>query len=159
MITIPPKMRSRPPGSYIASDAVLTDDVRRRIATSCPGETYMPPACAGDPLAVVESWVGEAEITGTMDSYLGKRHWPRFTWNAVVLIRIKGGALSGKVIRARAKNVSMSGIGILVRSMVQPGTPVEITIEGRPYGVAGCVAHCTRIINGNLLGVSFDFQR
>ena len=159
MITIPPRMRMKAPGSYIASDAILTDDVRRRIAASCPGETYMPPACAGDPMVVVESWVGEAEITGTMDPYLGKRHWPRFTWNAVVLIRVKGGPLSGKVIRARSKNVSMTGIGILIRSVIQPCTPVEISVEGRPYGVPGSVAHCTPIISGNLLGVSFDFQR
>jgi hypothetical protein len=138
---------------------VLTDDVRRQIAASRPGETYMPPRCAGDPMAVVESWVGEAEITGTMDSYLGKRHWPRFTWDAIVLIRVKSGEFSGKVIRARARNVSMTGIGIQIRSVLQSGTSVEIMIEGRPYGVSGAVAHCTPILNGNLLGVSFDYRR
>lgn len=133
----------------------LTSSDLARIAASCPGETYMPPECGGDSLDVVSAWVTEAELTGRTDSYLGKRKYPRFTWNAIVLMRVRSGKLAGKVIRARSQNVSMGGMGIRLRSTLQAGTSVEIMVEGRPFGVTGTVAHCTKTLNGNLVGVTF----
>ena len=138
-------------------EALLGDETVRRIEASCPGNTYMPPTCPGDPLAVVEQWVGEAEILGRTDNYLGKRRFPRFTWDVIVLIRICSGRMTGKVIRARTKNVSMGGLGVHVRSHLEPGVKLEIMVEGRPFGVKATVAHCTRMMNGNLLGASFDY--
>jgi hypothetical protein len=128
----------------------------RRIEASCPGDTYMPPACAGDPAVVVEHWVAEAELTGTTDNYLGKRQHPRFTWGVIVLMRVLTGRLAGKVIRARTKNVSLGGLGVQVRSELESGTEIEIMVEGQPYGVAATVVHCTKAMTGNLVGLSFD---
>jgi hypothetical protein len=115
----------------------------------------MPPACVDAPAVVVERWVAEAELTGEKDPYLGKRRHPRFTWSVVVLIRVRSGRLAGKIIRARARNISLGGMGILVRSELESGTIVEISIEGRRFSVGATVMHCTKAMTGNLLGVSF----
>jgi len=136
-------------------ELVLGRDALRRIESSCPGDTYMPPVCAGDPRAVIERWVAEAELTGDTDNYLGKRQHPRFTWGVIVLLRVKSGELAGKVIRARTKNVSLGGLGVQLRSQLAAGTQLEVTVEGRPFGVAAEVVHCTKAMAGNLVGLSF----
>ena len=134
----------------------LDDAMRERVSNSGPGDTFMPPQCYGEPASVIESWVAEASLTGHRDPYPGKRMNPRFTWNVVVLLRIHTGQLAGKIIRARTRNVSLGGIGVQLRSVLPAGTFVEVMIEGRPFGVHGNVVHCTRLINGNLVGVRFD---
>ncbi len=138
-------------------EAMLGEETMRRIEASCPGNTYMPPQCPGDPLGVVEQWVGEAEILGRTDNYLGKRRFPRFTWDAIVLLRVQTGRLAGKVIRARTKNISMGGMGIHLRSNLESGVKLEVMVEGRPFGIKATVVHCTRMMNGNLLGLYFDY--
>jgi len=134
----------------------LTDDIVRRVEASCPGETFMPPAVAGHPAQVIESWVAEAELTGERDPYLGKRRHPRFTWSVIVLIRVRTGALAGKIIRARTRNVALGGMGIQIRSQLAAGVDVEISVEGRPFSVKASVVHCTRAVAGNLLGIAFE---
>jgi len=146
---------AQPPGDSLP-ERVFGADVLRRIESSCPGDTFMPPACAGAPAVVIERWVSEAELNGEKDPYLGKRRHPRFTWNVIVLMRVCSGPLKGKVIRARTMNISLGGLGVHVRSTLQAGTTLEIMIEGRPYGVRGSVVHCTPLVTGNLLGISFD---
>ena len=138
-------------------EVLLGPDAIRRIASSCPGDTYMPPVCAGEPAAVIERWVAEAELNGEADSYLGKRAHPRFTWNVIVLLRVHTGELAGKIIRARTHNISLGGMGIHIRSTLLSGTELEIMVEGRPFGVPASVVHCTKTMNGNLLGVSFEY--
>lgn len=135
---------------------LLSDEIARRVEASCPGDTFMPPALTHDPAEVIQRWVAEAELTGERDPYAGKRRYPRFTWSVIVLIRVRSGALAGKIIRARTRNVSAGGMGIQVRSQVEAGVDVEISVEGRPHSVKAAVVHCTRAVTGNLLGVSFE---
>jgi len=144
------------PQREISPEVILGDDVVRRIESSCPGDTFMPPVSVGNPATVIARWVSEAESTGEKDPYLGKRQHPRFTWNVVVLIRVRTGALAGKVIRARARNVSLGGMGVQVRSQLEAETLVDVSIEGRPHSVCARVVHCTKAMTGNLLGVNFQ---
>jgi hypothetical protein len=130
-----------------------TDELAR-TAHSCPGETYFPPLLGQSPHAILESWVGEAELTGHADSYLGKRRWPRFTWDAIMLVRIRDGKLEGKILRVRARNVSLGGVGVVTRTPLPAGTSVEVMVEGRPGGLRGEVVHCTTCIQGHLVGIS-----
>ncbi|MCB9849092.1 MAG: PilZ domain-containing protein [Phycisphaerales bacterium] len=136
-------------------ERVLGPDALRRVESSCPGDTFMAPASAGEPSAVIERWVAEAELTGETDNYLGKRQYPRFSWNVIVLLRIKSGDLAGKIIRARTKNVSLGGLGVQLRSQLAAGTEVDVSVEGRPFCVRAEVVHCTKAMAGNLVGLLF----
>jgi hypothetical protein len=147
---------ARPAGDSLP-ELALGDEIVRRLEASCPGDTFMPPVVIGDPQAVVARWFAEAQLTGEIDAYLGKRAHPRCTWNAVVLIRVCGGELAGKIIRAHARNVSLGGMGILIRSQLEADVQVEVSVEGRPHSIKAIVVHCTRAVTGNLLGLRFDF--
>ena len=135
----------------------LAGDARSEPSAHETRQPFIPPAIMNEPVSIVESWVSEAEITGTTDSYLGKRRWPRFTWNVEVLLHIKTGPLMNQTMTARAKNVSMGGMGIQLRTILPAGTRVEILVEDRPFGVEASVVHCTRMLTGYLLGVCFIF--
>ncbi len=127
-----------------------------RIHGSCPGSTFMPLLGIDSPLFTVERWLEEAQLIGITDTYLGKRQNARSTWSEVMLIRIKSGPLQGKVIRARSKDISLGGIGIILRSNLDAGTEVELSVENQPAVVKATVAHCTKMINGSLAGFEFD---
>ena len=107
-------------------------------------------------IAIIESWNEEAEKTGTTDTYTGKRAWLRTTWNAPVIIKLTSGKNAGELIHAKAKDVSLGGIGIISRNDIPMHTAIEIWVGNHQQGVPGRVMHSTRTMVGFIIGVAFN---
>ena len=114
------------------------------------------PVGAHDQAAVVRRWLVHAERTGTTDSYVGKRAWPRTTWSVSVIVKIISGRSTGELVYARGKDVSLGGIGFISRRNIPALTAVEIWAADHPQCVSGRVMHSTRTVNGYIIGVAFD---
>lgn len=100
-------------------------------------------------------WVEDARRCGRTDTYLGKRQHPRWTWSVDLLVRVDDGPMMDQTLPARAVNVSLGGVGMIVRAPLRAGVGVTIRVTSETEAVSGTVVHCTKIMQGYLVGLSF----
>ncbi len=105
---------------------------------------------------VIQDWVRVAGRDGQADNYLGKRAHVRTTWTASLAIRILTGPDKGKVVMAKARDVSLGGVGFVSRLKIDQHTRLEICAGNNARSVVGRVTHQTRTLNGFIVGVEFD---
>jgi hypothetical protein len=106
-------------------------------------------------LALRQDWLRSAASGGTIDNYAGKRLFPRVTWRADLIVRICDGRLEGLHLQARARNISLGGVGVVTRAPIPAGAAVTVALAESLESVSGSVVHCTKIIQGFLVGISW----
>ena len=104
---------------------------------------------------VVRAWLTQAQAAGEMDSYAGKRQFPRYNWQETIVMKVHSRRRE-ELVYAKAKNISLGGAGIFARQRVAPGTLVEVWAGDHPECVTARVMHCTVTLGGFLVGLAFE---
>ena len=113
------------------------------------------PVRESNEVATVTRWVTSARRTGATDTYVGKRRWARTTWSTSLAVKTLSGRQAGEITYARAKDVSLGGMGFLVRKRLKLNTQIEIAVEGHTQTVRAVVMHCTATLGAFIVGVAF----
>lgn len=105
---------------------------------------------------VVQAWVREAARDGKTDTYTGKRTTPRTTWDAPLAIKILSGLDKGKVIMAKARDISLGGLGLISRVEIPQHVEVEISVGSNARSAKGRIMHSSKALGGFIIGIKFD---
>lgn len=113
------------------------------------------PAPQQGPAETRRQWLEQARQTGVGDTFGSKRQQPRFSWRALLDIRITSTGDPAEPLNARARDISAGGLMFFCREQIGPSTSAEVSVAGEVKAVPVVVKHCTQTPGGYLIGADF----